>query len=523
MSENLKHVVARARLDQAEALLAEVIEDTRPEGQERPGLGILAAIDSFLRRYGVRAFYDGQSPCTCPRCRSCREDEERASTGGHLVSCANVNVGEDCDCMGQVVEAIRSPASNRPDATPVNNPCANCGQTMDSDETYDLTPEQRAAYCQPFGTCSARRRDKATPAEALAKLERIHKAIPGRWCEECDRWNGEHAEDCTRIPRELRCDRCLRDYATWVAPNALWNEVVRVPSTEAEVPEPFLCPTCFALAAETKGIKPTAWVLVPETPEMLPLLTGTAPTLGSHAADLAELRLHQATAGDARDLLAKAAASLGCADEHGRLAPGDVVSDAECVRQLAERRTSSPETAPPDFVNKMAFAHGVLAVADEVEEDARQLVARIRALAGERPVTAAHETSTGWLSGEEIAIARGLDKLRVDANGMGFVPTEWLHEWRTRTSGGERASGPGTIDPAAQTLVDRLVEENRPKGGERTKLPISDNARKAAIDAIWRIAFPGSGRTGEAFAIEVGHVLDDLCESHDAGHTGGAK
>lgn len=51
----------------------------------------------------------------------------------------------------------------------------------------------------------------------------------------------------------------------------------------------------------------------------------------------------------------------------------------------------------------------------------------------------------------------------------------------------ERASGPGTIDPAAQTLVDRLVEENRPKGGERTKLPISDNASPAYVATHYHI------------------------------------
>lgn len=73
-------------------------------------------------------------------------------------------------------------------------------------------------------------------------------------------------------PREGHCERCDRDYPVWVAPNALWNEVVR--STGSE---PFLCPTCFALAAEAKGVRPTAWVLVPETPEMLNMLTDTSP------------------------------------------------------------------------------------------------------------------------------------------------------------------------------------------------------------------------------------------------------
>lgn len=73
-----------------------------------------------------------------------------------------------------------------------------------------------------------------------------------------------------RPRRECLCEGCHREYPVWVTTNALWNEFVRA----FDQPEPFLCPTCFAERAEERGAKPTAWVLVPETPEMLDMLTG---------------------------------------------------------------------------------------------------------------------------------------------------------------------------------------------------------------------------------------------------------
>lgn len=77
-------------------------------------------------------------------------------------------------------------------------------------------------------------------------------------------------------PREGNCECCGRDYAVWVTTNALWNSVVRE-RTGAKGSEPFLCASCFAMQAEAHGTKPTAWVLVPETPGMLPVLIGDEP------------------------------------------------------------------------------------------------------------------------------------------------------------------------------------------------------------------------------------------------------
>lgn len=66
-------------------------------------------------------------------------------------------------------------------------------------------------------------------------------------------------------PRECWCERCDRAYPVWVTTNPLWNRVIR----EAGNDEPFLCPTCFALLAEERGVVPTAWVLLPETPDVM--------------------------------------------------------------------------------------------------------------------------------------------------------------------------------------------------------------------------------------------------------------
>jgi hypothetical protein len=61
-------------------------------------------------------------------------------------------------------------------------------------------------------------------------------------------------------------------------------------------------------------------------------------------------REHHEREDDCRDLLARALVSLGCTDEHGRHADGDIVSDAECVRQLAEKRAGlSSGPAPSEL------------------------------------------------------------------------------------------------------------------------------------------------------------------------------
>ena len=59
--------------------------------------------------------------------------------------------------------------------------------------------------------------------------------------------------DETDEPRELLCEDCGRDYAVWFAPNDLWNRV------RGHHGGGMICPTCFTMEAERKGIVPTAW------------------------------------------------------------------------------------------------------------------------------------------------------------------------------------------------------------------------------------------------------------------------
>lgn len=58
------------------------------------------------------------------------------------------------------------------------------------------------------------------------------------------------------VHRELRCERCHREHTVWCAPNDLWNRVVQG--------EEFLCMDCFAILAEERGVRPTAWVITEE-------------------------------------------------------------------------------------------------------------------------------------------------------------------------------------------------------------------------------------------------------------------
>ena len=60
--------------------------------------------------------------------------------------------------------------------------------------------------------------------------------------------------------REGTCDTCRVEYPIWVAPNWLWNQVGA---------DGFLCLNCFAKLAESKGVHPTAWMLVEETEETM--------------------------------------------------------------------------------------------------------------------------------------------------------------------------------------------------------------------------------------------------------------
>ena len=72
----------------------------------------------------------------------------------------------------------------------------------------------------------------------------------------------EVKETISEAVRELLCQRCNQEYPVWFAPNDLWNQVQRAG-------EHFFCLTCFAVLAEERGVKTTAWKVTLESDEGL--------------------------------------------------------------------------------------------------------------------------------------------------------------------------------------------------------------------------------------------------------------
>lgn len=65
---------------------------------------------------------------------------------------------------------------------------------------------------------------------------------------------------CQHEQRELHCERCCAEYATWFAPNELWNRVMGHHGAG------FLCMNCFTREAEQfSGVIPSAWVVIEES------------------------------------------------------------------------------------------------------------------------------------------------------------------------------------------------------------------------------------------------------------------
>lgn len=71
---------------------------------------------------------------------------------------------------------------------------------------------------------------------------------------------------------ELHCDDCQQPYAVWFAPSPIWNFVMGGPDAKDD-PGGMLCPRCFTLRAESAGVVPTAWVVAPEQPFVMPANT----------------------------------------------------------------------------------------------------------------------------------------------------------------------------------------------------------------------------------------------------------
>lgn len=109
-------------------------------------------------------------------------------------------------------------------------------------------------------------RELANDLQGRASLS-TELARERRAAEYIDRARALPAAGGEREVRELLCQRCDREYPVWSAPNDLWNRVVRDHGGDGYGARPlrdrFLCPSCFGMLAEERGIKVTPWLLVP--------------------------------------------------------------------------------------------------------------------------------------------------------------------------------------------------------------------------------------------------------------------
>lgn len=78
--------------------------------------------------------------------------------------------------------------------------------------------------------------------------------------------SGAHPEDI--------CIKCGRQNAVWFTDNEVWNRVI-----DAEHRYLTLCPVCFIQEAESKGLLPTGWKIVPEDQPAAPQPTREAELL----------------------------------------------------------------------------------------------------------------------------------------------------------------------------------------------------------------------------------------------------
>lgn len=82
-----------------------------------------------------------------------------------------------------------------------------------------------------------------------------------RWCKRCgDSWRN-HLQNAPQEHPELQCRRCGGPNRSWHAPSPLWNAVMRGGSIDGawEFDE-LICPTCFMVLAEERGVA-EAWRL----------------------------------------------------------------------------------------------------------------------------------------------------------------------------------------------------------------------------------------------------------------------
>lgn len=64
---------------------------------------------------------------------------------------------------------------------------------------------------------------------------------------------------------ELDCTRCGAPNPVWYAPDDVWNRAMRRHGVE----ESIVCPSCFALLAESAEPGIVRWAFIPETAEVI--------------------------------------------------------------------------------------------------------------------------------------------------------------------------------------------------------------------------------------------------------------
>jgi hypothetical protein len=60
------------------------------------------------------------------------------------------------------------------------------------------------------------------------------------------------------ISKELKCQACGGNNVVWFAQNKLWNTVMGSPNG-------IVCPSCFIIEAEKRGVVDDVWQVIPQT------------------------------------------------------------------------------------------------------------------------------------------------------------------------------------------------------------------------------------------------------------------
>ena len=127
------------------------------------------------------------------------------------------------------------------------------------------------------------RQDRARDAEMDAALDRWREYLAGVYgprkaVPALDVEPARFAWAAERLPRELLCQMCGRDYPIWYAPNDLWNAVMRYGDQGNADEYDFVCPTCFTVHAAFMGVESVFEVRVGDDRELESITPAALPT-----------------------------------------------------------------------------------------------------------------------------------------------------------------------------------------------------------------------------------------------------